>query len=83
MQVAVKQALRDWFEAARKGSEGVSGTEIVDAAITLGLNYDYKQVHQKSGRELKFQIPVFNKMGMPSPLLDRPPKGFGRTSRQA
>lgn len=42
----MKQALRDWFEAARKGSEGVSGTEIVDAVITLGLNYDYKQVHR-------------------------------------
>lgn len=46
MQVEVKQALRDWFEAARKGSEGVSGTEVVDAVITLGLNYDYKQVHR-------------------------------------
>ncbi|CBJ30786.1 hypothetical protein Esi_0215_0028 [Ectocarpus siliculosus] len=46
MQVAVKQALRDWFEAARKGSEGVSGTEVVDAVVTLGLNYDYKQVQR-------------------------------------
>ncbi|CAM9626828.1 unnamed protein product [Ectocarpus sp. 4 AP-2014] len=47
MQVAVKQALRNWFEAARIGSEGVSGTEVVDAVITLGLNYDYKQQVQR------------------------------------
>lgn len=44
MQVAVKQALRDWFVAARNGSEGVSGAEVADAVVTLGLHYDYKHV---------------------------------------
>lgn len=46
MQEAVKQALREWFEAARNGAEGVSGDEVADAVITLGLNHDYKHVRQ-------------------------------------
>ena len=43
-QLVVKQALRDWFEAARDGSNGVAGAELVDAIVTLGLNGDHKQV---------------------------------------
>ncbi len=39
-----KQALRDWFDAARDGSNGVSRAELVDAVIMLGLNDDHKQV---------------------------------------
>lgn len=46
MQVVVTQALREWFEAARNGSEGVPGAEVADAVITLGLNHDYKHVRQ-------------------------------------
>lgn len=49
MQVAVQQVLREWFEAARNGSEGVSGAEVADAVITLGLHHDYKHVRQKRG----------------------------------
>lgn len=46
MQVAVTQALREWFEAARNGMEGVSGAEVAEAVITLGLHHDYKHVRQ-------------------------------------
>jgi len=42
----VKQALRDWFEAARDGPNGVSRAELVDAVITLGLNDDHKHVRR-------------------------------------
>lgn len=42
--MAVRQALREWFEAVRSGSEGVHGAQLVDAVVTLGLNHDLKQV---------------------------------------
>lgn len=48
-QVVVRQALREWFEAVRGGSEGVRGAQLVDAVVTLGLNNDYKQVTDARG----------------------------------
>lgn len=42
----MKQALQDWFEAARDGSKGISRAELVDAVVMLGLNDDHKQVIQ-------------------------------------
>lgn len=45
--MAVMQALREWFEAVRSGSEGVRGAQLVDAVVTLGLNHDYKQVRMR------------------------------------
>lgn len=53
-QVEVRQALREWFEALRGDSEGVHGTKLVDAVITLGLNHDYKQVNETKLEDLYF-----------------------------
>lgn len=46
MQVAAKQALKGWFEAARKDLDGMAVPVLVDAIITLGLNHDVKQVQK-------------------------------------
>lgn len=44
VQHATQVALRDWFDAARNGHKGVDESSAVDIVITLGLNYDTKQV---------------------------------------
>lgn len=46
MQIALKEALRCWFQAARVGREGVTANDLVDAVITLGLNHDHKEVNR-------------------------------------